>query len=65
MNHERSICFHRPVTPGDPLPQPPGETPPAQPEPPAPTPGPPPVTAAARRIAPGRGDIARYCDGAV
>lgn len=51
------ILFHRPVTPGDPTPQPPGETPsPSAPEAPTPPPGPPPVQAAWKR-APGQFDL--------
>jgi hypothetical protein len=56
MNGASEILFHRPVTPGDPAPQPPGETPPpSTPETPSPPPGPPPVQAWKR--APGRFDL--------
>lgn len=48
MSPDDLVHLHRPVTPGDPTPQPPGETPPAQPEPLTPPPGPPPVRATSR-----------------
>lgn len=47
---------HRPVTPGDPTPQPPGDPAPAPEQPPVP-PSPPPVRAAGIRL-PGRTDSA-------
>ncbi|HSX59625.1 MAG TPA: hypothetical protein VLF18_05455 [Tahibacter sp.] len=57
MSRHSAIWFHRPVTPGDPTPQQPGETPPpTQPEPPTPPQGPPPVRALGKH-APGRYDV--------
>lgn len=56
MNGPFAITFHRPVTPGDPTPQPPGETPSPGPQQPDPPQSPPPVRAAWKR-APGRYDL--------
>jgi len=50
MNSTPDISFHRPVTPGDPIPQPPGEVPSPEPQQPDPPPGPPPVRAAWKRV---------------
>lgn len=56
MSSQLDIRFHRPVTPGDPTPQPPGETPSPGPQQPDPPQSPPPVRAAWKR-APGRYDV--------
>jgi len=63
MNGPFDIQFHRPVTPGDPTPQPPGETPSPGPQQPDPPQSPPPVRAAWKR-APGRYDLNISADGA-
>jgi hypothetical protein len=63
MSHILDIRFHRPVTPGDPTPQPPGEAPSPGPQQPDPPQTPPPVRAAWKR-APGRYDLNIHASGA-